>query len=456
MRISRFRVGTLILTAALLTFGASAQAQSLTDALIQAYRNSELLKANQALLRSVDEGVAQSRAALRPSVNLTASSTLATPPGGVGSNTLTNNVNLGLTLLLWDWGRSEDAVQVAYQNVLAARQTLIEVEQGVLLNAVIAFMDMRQNAQFLQLAENNMHVIEQQVQATKDRFDVGDVTRTTVSQAEARFAGALSEVVFRQGNLEIARETFFIFVGAYPEVLQSPPPPPRIPASLAAAKSVAMRTHPSILRAQHNLRAATLNVERAKAAMKPVFTMTGSLNSSSSAAGNTASVSVTGAVPVYLGGSLLSAYRQAVALKQQAHADVHQAGLLVSQSVSRFWATTAIARASITARQKQVRSARVALRGVREETNLGARTTLDVLDAERELVRAQSDLVSAKRDEYVAIYSLLSAMGLLTVRHLQLGIKTYDEELYFKKFQRAPVVTKRGFLLEDILKRAGK
>ncbi len=435
--------------------------QSLTDAMISAYRYSPELASGRAALRGTDEGVAQALAATRPSLTATATGgatfvqtpTFPTSPNWTQSATLT----LSAALTLWDGGDSDLAIEVAAMSVTVGRATLIETEQRILLSAVSAFMDMRRDARFLDLAENNRTVIARQVQAARDRFEVGEIRRTDVSLAEARLAAALSTVALRQGTLEISREAYHVSTGHYPGALQTPPNVPGIPATLAAAKSIAMRQHPSVKRAKYLARIAELNVFRAEAAMKPRVTMSATYGINANAAtGDTASVGLTGVQPIYQGGGLTSARRQARALREQARADIQLAGLLVGQNVTRFWAQLQIARASITARQKEVRSARVALRGMQEEAKLGARTTLDVLDAERARLEAETNLVAAKRDEYVAVYSLLSSMGLLTVKHLHLGIATYEPDEHYKKVYTAPGPTDRGRLLQRILKRAGK
>ncbi len=445
-----------VFTAGLLVSVTAVTAQSLTDALISAYRHSAELKSGQAALRSTDENVAIALAALRPALSASTSAGY-THFFSTGLTTSAASLALSLDLMLWDGGASKLAIEVAKENVAAVRQTLIDTEQQVLLAAVTSFMDMRRDAQFLQLAENNRAVIARQVQAARDRFEVGEIRRTDVSQAEARLAAALSMIALRQGNLEISREAYHIATGHYPGILQSPPPLPRVPSTLAAAKSIANRTHPAILRSRHMSKVAELNVYRAEAAMKPSIALSGTLGINANVAtGDTAGVAITGSAPIYRGGALTAAYRQAVALEEQARADLQLTGLLVQQNVTRFWAQLQIARASITARQKEVRASRVALRGIREEANLGARTTLDVLDAERELVEAETNLVAAKRDQYVAVYSLLSAMGLLTEDHLQLGIATYDVNDNYNKVSTAPGPTDRAKLLEKIFTRAGK
>ncbi|NOX39088.1 MAG: TolC family outer membrane protein [Alphaproteobacteria bacterium] len=435
-----------------------AGAQSLTDALINAYNHSASLKSGRAGLRGSDEGVAQAWSALRPKLDASGSfGNSNSSLSAIGSRT-TSNLALSLSLTLWDGGATKLGIEVAKLNVEALRQTLKNTEQQILLDAATAFMDMRRDAQFLDLAENNRAVIAKQVQAARDRFEVGEIRRTDVSQAEARLAGALSVIALRQGTLEISRQAYFNATGHYPGDLKTPPRPPKTPASLEAAKSIALRTHPSILRAKDASKIAELNIYRAQAAMKPAIRLSGSLSSTtgSSVSGDTLSLSLGGSAPIYHGGALTSAYRQALALEEQSRFDIQLAGQRITQNVTRFWAQLGIARASITARQKEVRSTRTALSGIREEANLGARTTLDVLDAERAMVEAQTNLVSARRDENVAAYSLLSAMGLLTVKHLQLGIKTYDVKANYKKVSHAPGPSNRAKLLEKIFTRAGK
>ncbi|MFQ5438328.1 MAG: TolC family outer membrane protein [Paracoccaceae bacterium] len=432
------------------------QAQSLTDAMVAAYRNSDALKGARAALRGTDELRAQAYSAKRLQVDLSASSTATYREMGA-STTYVSTLALSAGLVLWDGGATDLAIRAADANIAAARANLLDLEQSVLLSAVTTFMDMRRDAQFLQLAENNRSVIARQVQAAHDRFEVGDIRRTDVSQAEARLAAALSMVALRQGTLEISREAYFVATGTYPGVLKPPPPIPGIPATLAEARAVALELHPVIARAKHVVRASELNALRAEAAMKPKLSLSGQAAVTDNAlTGNTASLTLGGSMPLNHGGALISAVRQARALAGQSRFDLQRAGLVVTQNVTRFWAQLRIARASITARQKEVRASRVALRGIREEANLGARTTLDVLDAERALVEAQTNLVSAKRDEFVAVYSLLSAMGLLTVKHLQLGIETYEPVVHYNKVKKAPGPSDRAKLLQKIFKRAGR
>ncbi len=445
------------LTIAGLAFGApTVSAQSLTDALISAYRNSDQLKSQRAALRGTDEDVAAAVAARRPSLSLSGSA------GNVHSfafnlDSQYANLTMALNLTLWDGGSTRLGIEVARLGVAVARDSLIDTEQQVLLNAVTAYMDMRRDTQFLQLSRNSYDVAAKQVQATRDRFEVGEVRRTDVSQVEARLALAQSIVALRQGTLEISREAYHVAVGKYPGRLMPPPPLPPLPATMDKARALALKNHPAIRRARKMVRIADLNVARAEAAMKPSIALQGNVTlEANKFNGDTGVLAVTGKVPIYQGGALSSAYRRAQALAQKARFDLQRTGQLVAQNVNRAWSQLTIARATITARQKEVRSARVALDGIREEASVGARTALDVLDAESVLFQAQTNLATAKRDEYVAVYSLLSAMGLLTARHLGLKVEHYDPDRNYRKVYTAPTLSERGKLLKRILKRAGQ
>lgn len=444
-----------------------AQAQTLTDALIQAYQTNPLLRVNRAALRSVDESVAQARAALRPQISgsvqaqhSTTEQKGLTPVTNTGNNSANSlQVSLNASLLLFDGGASKAAINSARMNVLASRHDLINAEQSVLLDAVTAYMNMHRDSQFVQLAQNNTKVLQQEVRAAQDRFDVGEVTRTDVSQAEARLAAAKGELVSRQSALETSRQAYKAVIGTYPKYLSTPPAAPKLPNSPAAAETIAVSKHPQILGAHFRAKAAAFDLERANKNYTPTISAGASLsatkvwNNSNQTAG---SVGLTANVPIYNGGSLSSVRRQAKAILDRRNAEVQQAGYLVRQGVRSAYAGLLGYRASIIARQEQVRSARIAFEGVREEAKFGARTTLDALDAEQEVLNARSNLVSAQRDEYVAAYTVLAQMGLLTAEHLGLGIETYNPNVNYKKVHAAPFDTQRSDTLDKILKRRNK
>lgn len=452
----RARAAALCIAAGMSLAPLPVGAQSLTDAMISAYRNSTQLQIDRAALRGTDEFVAQAVAGTRPTFGASLTTT-GTFSSIAGTTTFASVLAFSASLTLWDGGSTKLGIEAANSNVKAARANLKTSEQSVLLEAVTAFMDMRRDLQFLELALNNQEVLARQVQATRDRYDVGEVRRTDVSLAEAALAGAQAGVAKAQGDLEITREKYNLAVGKYPGQLHRPPSLPRIPATLAAAKSIAIRTNPGILRAQHLVKSAELNTYRAEAAMKPALKLSGTLSrSTSSTVRDAATISLGATAPIYAGGSLTSLHRQALADKEQALFTLQLAGKQVEQAVANSWARIEIARASIVARHKEVRSKRVALQGIREEASLGASTTLDILNAEADLVRAETNLATAEHDHYVAVYSLLSAMGLMTIEHLNLGIKAYDVDANYKKVANAPGPSDRGKLLDKILTRAGK
>jgi outer membrane protein len=444
-------VKAVALGAALVAAPVPGAAETLADALVLAYRNSNLLAQNRALLRAADEDVASAVAQLRPVINFVAGSSYAIRHAATDS--LTSSARITLDVTLFDSGAGRLAVEAAKETVLATREALRLIEQNVLLGAVQAYMGVIRAREFVVLRQNNVRVIAEQLRAARDRFEVGEITSTEVSLAEARLAAARSALAAAEGDLQVAREAYKAAIGTYPGQLASPSMKPLEARTLEAAKAIAEREHPAIAQVRHSVAAAELNIERARAAMKP--RITGSLSTQVDSLGpwqNSAGINLT--VPLYAGGGLSSAYRRAVALRDAERANLLQTTLQVAQQVGNAWAQLAVATASLEATDRQVRAATVAYRGVSEEARLGARTTLDVLDAEQELLDARVAQVSARTDQLVAHYALLSAMGLLTVEHLGLGVATYDPEAYYNAVKDAPsrAVSPEGRKLDRILK----
>ncbi|WP_245729543.1 TolC family outer membrane protein [Salinihabitans flavidus] len=441
-------------------------AESLGDALADAYRNSGLLEQNRALLRAADEDVATTLSQLRPILNWTASLSrnFGTNRTNLGSSGISRNeVSLGLSaeLLIYDGGESQLAMEAAKETVLATRQTLVSIEQQVLLEAVNAFMNVRRDSETVALRQNNLRLITRELRAAEDRFEVGEVTRTDVALAEARLAGARAELAVAQGNLMQSREQYAAAVGREPGSLTPPPRLPTLANSLDEAKAVAVRTHPEIRSVQHQVSAAELNVARNEATMSPTVKLRGSYglteqtNSSDYSRGGSVSLDLT--QPIYQGGRISALVRKAMAQRDAQRANLHVAGLSVRQQVGNAWANLLSSRAQIEASQRQVQAAQIAFEGVREEATLGARTTLDVLNAEQELLNARSNLISAQSGQIVAAYSVLSTMGLLTADHLNLNVEQYDPLEYYNQVKTAPTsMSRQGRQLDKLLKRLGK
>ena len=446
-------------------------AQTLTDTLIAAYRNSNLLEQNRATLRAADEDVAQAVANLRPVVNFVASSQAQFTEDSVrgDSSQLTASLRLSANVTLFDFGRGRLGVQAAREQVLAVRAALVGLEQQVLLNAVAAFMDLRSAADTVALRESNVRLITQELRAAQERFEVGEVTRTDVAIAEARLAGARSLLAAAQGDLDIAREAYRFATGTAPGQLAQPPALPATARNLEAAQQVARITHPSILQAQHEVAAADLSAERA--AQQRLGSVSGTASAGIGTArsldaappgaerrgsNRSASLGFEYSRPLYSGGALPSQNRQAIAQRDAARANLHQTVAQVLQNVSQAWSRMEVAAAQIEASERQISAAQTAYDGVREEAALGARTTLDVLNAEQELQDARAALVQEQAQLQIAAYSVLEAMGLLTVDHLNLGIPTYDPEAYFNAVQNAPARSAQGEALDRVLQSLGR
>ncbi|MFN0113849.1 MAG: TolC family outer membrane protein [Paracoccaceae bacterium] len=428
-----------------------ARAESLGDALVFAYRNSHLLDQNQAVLRAADEDVASAVAALRPVLSYVVNSGYAWTLQGEGAAV---SLQLDAQITLFDFGRNKLGIGIAKESVLATRQALVQVEQGVLLDAVRAYMDVRRAEESILINRNSVKVIGEALKAVQDRFDVGDVTRTDVAQAEARLAAARAGLVASEGQLAVAREFYKAATGRYPGALAAPPRQPRLPASLDEARAVALRGHPAVLQAQHQVKAAELAVALAAAQRLPEVAFGGDVSTDGD--GTTGKLGLRMTQTIYAGGALSSAHRKVIANRDTARAALLQTGVQIGERVGSAWAQIAVARAQIAAAEQRVRAATAAYEGVREEASLGARTTLDVLDAEQELLDAQSSGISAETDLQVAIYSLLAATGLLTAERLNLGIPTYDPESYFNAVRKAPSTSVQGKRLDRVLNAIGK
>ena len=449
-------------------------AETLADALIGAYRNAGLLEQQRAVLRSADEDVAQALAGLRPVINYAVGLSYTDTQETDSNSTediwsLGANAEISADITLFDNGQTRFGTDAAKETVLATRQALVDVEQRVLSRAVNAFMQVRRQIQTVALRRNNVRVISEQLRAAQDRFEVGEITRTDVAQAEARLAEARSNLAAAEGQLAAARAEYENAVGRPPGNLSEPPPLPGLPRSEQEARGFAQQNHPQIRQAQHQVAASELDVLRAEAAMGPSVTARGALTfeggrgrslGQSSDANDYAlrqSLSLNYNQPIYQGGRLSSLARQAMARRDQQRANLHIVVKDIQQGVANAYADLRVAQASRLSGGEQVRAARVAFEGVREEATLGARTTLDVLDAEQELLDAQDLLIQAATDEYVAFYDVLSSMGLLTAEYLNLGVQTYDPTAYYNLVKDGPArLSRQGRDLDRVLRALGK
>lgn len=437
------------------------RAETLADALASAYTSSNLLDQNQAVLRAADEDAAIAMSNLRPVLNFVARGSwrqfddlIRSSPFAAAVDT-SSSASLELTaqVVLWAGGRGKLSLEAARAQVLSTRAALVNVEQQVLLQAVSAFVNVRLQQEIVALRESNVRVINQELRAAQDRFDVGEVTQTDVSLAEAALAASNANLAAAQGQLMIARERYKAVTGHYPGRLASLPKLPTIPNTLEAAKAVAERGHPLVIQAQHQVAAAELNVKIAATAFGPTLSGSVDLSKDLQTGNASAGVGLQLSQTLLSGGRNAASYRRAIAGKDAAQAGLLQSVVQVSETVGQAWAQLLVAKASIQAGRQQVSAAQSAFDGVREEAKLGARTTLDVLNAEQDLLSARAARLEAEANSYVGVYQVLASMGLLTAQHLNLGVPNFDPEAYYNAVKSAPAHSAQGAALDRILKK---
>jgi outer membrane protein len=458
------RVGVALPLMVALLLPRPALAETLADALVGAYEHSGLLDQNRALLRAADEDVASAKSTLKPvlrwagaltqSFGTTRASSLAP---ATSTDNLTASINLIGELLLYDFGASTYRVEAAKETVLATRHTLLDIEQQILLRAVAAYMGVIEAVDVVALRNNNVRLITQELRAARDRFEVGEVTNTDVALAEAQLAQARSGLAAAQGALLRAEEEYRAAVGDEPGNLNPPPPLPDVSRNLEAAKALAVRQHPAVRAAQHQVAAAELAVKSNEAAMSPRITLKGNYGLTETFEADRytrgGSVGVEAGQTIYQGGALSSAVRRSMAQRDAQRANLHVVTNQVAQEVGNAYASLASAHAQLQASDRQIRAAQTAFNGVREEAKLGARTTVDVLDAEQVLLDARSTRVTARANLYVAAYAVLAAKGQMTASDLRLPVQTYDAAAYYNLVKDAPAkYSKQGKALDRVLR----
>lgn len=443
-----------------------AAADNLADALIGAYNTSGLLEQNRALLRAADEDVGIALSALRPIVNWTVrlQSSYSRSGNALTSTTSTPDTffaGLDLTQLIYDGGAARLGKQAAQETVLATRQALVQVEQQVLFRAVTAYLSVLLQEETVGIRQNNVRLLGEELRASQDRFEVGEVTRTDVALSESRLANARANLADANGALTTAHAEYINAVGRHPGRTSGQPAMPGLPRSEDDAAALALRNHPSLISAQHQVRALDLTVEQQRANLGPNVRFQAELGFTDDFGGTAFNDSATARViysqPIYAGGRLTSVLRRVMAQRDASRANLLNVQRDVTQDVSNAYVRFQTANASLTASDERVRAAQVAFDGIREEATLGARTTLDVLTAEQDLLDAQLARISARTERSLAAYQLLASQGLLTAERLGLAVQIYDPTLYYNMVKDAPAaVTKRSRDLDRVLEALGK
>jgi len=427
-----------------LSFGlTNADAESLEDALVATYGSNPTLQAARAELRATDEGVAQALSNWRPSVTATGTSQFTRTDNdlragagfaALGSGRDDRTTNTGTVTVqqnIFRGGRTIAQTRQAKAQVAAGRASLTGTEQDVLLSAVTAYMDVLRDTATVELNANNVAVLQRQLEASQDRFDVGEITRTDVAQSEARLSRSQSALIQAEANLTNSRASYERVVGSAPGSLDAAPPLPPLPGTEDEALSIAMANNPSLMAARFAEEASRHAIRDAKGSLLPTLTVQGDYSQSdnpSTSVQTSETATVTGrlTVPLYQSGAVYSQVRQAKQLNSQSRLQIREASRSVEEGVASAWENYRAANASIESDREQVRANEIALDGVQQEAQVGSRTTLDVLDAEQELLDSRVALVTSERNAYVAAYGLLSAVGRLNAEYLGLPVEVYQ------------------------------
>ncbi|MGZ8402530.1 MAG: TolC family outer membrane protein [Rhodoplanes sp.] len=474
----RAELAATALAVALAGAAFGARADTLEGALATAYQTNPQLNSQRAITRATDENVPQALSGYRPTISATATggrqyqrteTEVAGGGGGGGAGTVGTGIpgvrvatgggastgnrsvtqgtfdphSIGITgtQTLFNGFQTGNRVRQAEQQVSAARETLRLIEQNVLFNAASAYMNLLRDTAILELQRSNVAVLVEQLRQTRDRFSVGEVTRTDVAQAESRLAAGRSQLATAEANYTNSRAVYRQVIGVDAGKLAAASPVDRLsPASLPSAIASGRAQNPNVTAAMFGIDVQAMQVKINEGALYPVLTLTGNAQQNwelSPTVKQQTSASVIGqlTVPIYRGGLFYSAIRQSKETLDQRRFDMETARDQAQANVVQAWGQLEAARAQIAATQAQVAAAEIALNGVREEARVGQRTTLDVLNAQQELVNARVAMVTAQRDRVVASYALLAAVGRLSPAILRLPISVYDPMVHYQQIR---------------------
>ncbi|KRB40038.1 MAG: TolC family outer membrane protein [Pseudomonadota bacterium] len=436
-------------------------AETLAEAIALAYDSNPTLQAQRATQRALDENWVQARTGYRPQAAATGrfGYSESRTPGGAFADTDGNGIRdswvrnrvesnslsatLSLSQPLYTGGRVAATVSAAEADILTGRENLRRTEASVLQTVIQAFMDTRRDQEALRIRQENVRVLERQLDESKARFDVGEITRTDVAQSEARLAAAQAQLSQAQAQLAISRAGYAAVVGQNPgDLAPEPSLAGMLPADVAQAYEAAEDNNPQIRAAQYAQQASKARVAAAKAERMPSVGLTGSISTNGQADpfesdqfGRGVAAGATVTVPLFTGGLTSSRVRAAMERNNADRIGVETTRRSVMQGLTGAWNQLVASRSNISSTDEQVRAARIAAEGTRQEQQVGLRTTLDVLNAEQELRQAELAQVSARRDEYVAASLVLAQMGRLEAPNLTPSVTRYDPATHFDKLR---------------------
>lgn len=418
-------------------------------ALAEAYRSNPDLLAARAELRSVDETYAQAMSGYRPRVNGEVSYISSHFDGDtLDSHSDPKALAIELRQPLYRGGSTQANVKVSDNRIKAQRALLRVTEQQVLLDAVTAYMDVVRDAELVRLNINNENVLDRHLEASRQRFRLGDITKTDVSQAESRLANAVAGRVRAEGAVRASRARFEEIIGLTPERLTAANYTVEIPSTLDDALQLSEDNNPELLFAAYTRAAAGANTRAISGELLPQIDLSGSVGRTYDPAQriddyvNATSVGVVATIPLYTAGSVDARVRQARQVESQRRMEQQRAERAVRQNVVDAWTALTATEAEMTARKTQIDAAKLALDGVRVETDYGSRSTLDLLDAEQEYLDAQVAYVTAERNKVVALYRVLASVGDLNAARLKLAVDVYDPQSNFQKVKNRWIGTR--------------
>jgi outer membrane protein len=456
IRTPQLSVWPIIAAASVAGWACAASAETMQSALVKAYQNNPQLNAQRANARSIDENVPQALSGYRPKLIVTTGvseqyvSLTSKTPSSAGPNYL-NSANwftpwtVGITgqQTLFNGFQTANRTRAAESQVSGAREALRVIEQTVLLNAATAYMDVLRDTANLEVQRSNVRVLQETLKQTRDRFNVGEVTRTDVAQAEAQLAAGQSAELAAESTLTTSKANYRQIILVEPVNLAPGSPVNRFfPKTLAASIDLGLTENPNVTSAMHGVDVSFLQVKINEGALLPVVTMQVSAQQQSEPFPGltteflgTATANVT--IPIYQGGSEYSLIRQSKESLSQQRLTLDLTRNQVRQALVQAWGQLEAAKAQVVAAQSQVASSEVALNGVREEARVGQRTTLDVLNAQQALVNARVALVTAQHDRVVASYNVLAAVGRLSPQVLGLPTPVYDPMIHYQQVRDA-------------------
>jgi outer membrane protein len=430
-----------------------ASAETIFGALSKAYQNNSQLNSARAGVRVTDEGVAIAKSGYRPTVAGSASIDYSstngplTALGGLKGTTRLTTGNFGVQInqTLFDGFQTRNNVAGAEAQVEASNENLRNTEQNILFNAASAYMDVIRDRQIAALTEQNLKFLTEQVRAARSRLEVGEGTRTDVAQAEASRSEALAQLSAARAQALASAATYRQIVGDDPGTLKGASPLVKLlPKSLDSAIAIAANEHPAILANEHLVDASAFAVKSAEGALLPQVSASAGVSrdyrgadglpgvDSTNGYSNSASVGATLTIPIYTGGRVDAQVRQNKEALGQARIEVDVARDQVRQAATSAWTQYTAARESVDANRALISAAQLALNGVIEERNVGQRTTLDVLNAQNDVITAQINLASAEHDVVVGSYGILLGIGHLSVDRLGLQVAKYHPEEHYK------------------------